>query len=76
MRKDHSVGSFQFQSNDFCCVLVSGPDLGGIFSKYSSNAGRNASDELSTSDNDSDSSAFVKIITASELRLNRREENS
>ena len=34
-------------------MLVSGPDLGGIFSEYPSNVGRNASDELSTSDKDS-----------------------
>ena len=55
-------------------MLVSGPDLGRIFLEYFSNAGRNASNEVPTSDEDSESSASVEIPTAAEWRLNRREE--
>ena len=55
MRKHHSIGSPHFKPNEFLCVLITGPELGGIFSEYPSNVERNASNELSTSDKDSNS---------------------
>ena len=57
-------------------MLVNGLDLGGIFLEYPSNVGRNESNELSTTDKDSNSQASIKIATALEWRLNRCKENS
>lgn len=53
--KHLTSGSLRLKSNELPYVLVDGPDMGGMFSKYPSDAGRNANNELSINDNDSSS---------------------
>ena len=64
--KQHCVGSLCLHSNEFRCVLVNRPDLGGMFSERPSGVGKNRSNELSTNDNDSNSWTSVNIVIASE----------
>lgn len=47
-------------------------NLGKMRSKYPSDAGKVTSNELSISDNHSNSQVFVKIATASEIKHGRK----
>ena len=50
------------------------PDLGGVHCEYSSDAGKEMSNELTTSDNDSSIPISLRIANALEIRRDGHED--